>query len=101
MGNGLHELGRRATKHDRPLTLLVYPEGTLVSKLTRPKSAAYAAKINQVRFWAQQLLFGRRVADSMLLDSRTCEINSCPVPPAYSSPFEHFYGQFPILPSTT
>lgn len=47
-GETLFELGRRATRHKRPLSLLVYPEGTLVSALTRPKSAAYAEKLGVV-----------------------------------------------------
>ncbi|TCD67012.1 hypothetical protein EIP91_000632 [Steccherinum ochraceum] len=38
-------LGRRAEKDDTPLTFILYPEGTLVSKDTRPISKKYADKI--------------------------------------------------------
>ncbi|KAH8100592.1 acyltransferase-domain-containing protein [Cristinia sonorae] len=38
-------LGRRAEKEDTPLTFILYPEGTLVSKDTRPISKKYADKI--------------------------------------------------------
>lgn len=43
-GEALGQLGRRAVKHERKLAVLLYPEGTLVSALTRPKSRAYAEK---------------------------------------------------------
>lgn len=49
VGIHLDTLGRRAVKHDKSLAVLIYPEGTLVSALTRPKSAKYAEKINVVR----------------------------------------------------
>lgn len=49
IGIHLDTLGRRATKHDKNLAVLIYPEGTLVSALTRPKSAKYAEKIKVVR----------------------------------------------------
>ncbi|KAL8292812.1 hypothetical protein RQP46_000506 [Phenoliferia psychrophenolica] len=44
-GDTLTTLGRRATKHDKSLSLLLYPEGTLVSVLTRPKSKKFAEKL--------------------------------------------------------
>lgn len=44
-GEELIDTGKRATKHDRSMALLLYPEGTLVSALTRPKSKAYAEKM--------------------------------------------------------
>lgn len=50
IGSSLLTLGKRATKHDRPLALLLYPEGTLVSALTRPKSEAYAKSSGIVSF---------------------------------------------------
>jgi lysocardiolipin and lysophospholipid acyltransferase len=52
-GEALGQLGRRAVKHQRKLAVLIYPEGTLVSALTRPKSKAYAEKrgvVSRVRF---------------------------------------------------
>lgn len=49
-GEALGQLGRRAVKHQRKLALLLYPEGTLVSALTRPKSKAYAEKKGVVSF---------------------------------------------------
>lgn len=48
MGHSLHELGRRAQRHGKKLSLLLYPEGTLVSKLTRPRSQKYAEKLGVV-----------------------------------------------------
>ena len=41
-------LGQRAEKEDTPLTFILYPEGTLVSKDTRPISKKYAEKIGVV-----------------------------------------------------
>ncbi|PSR85826.1 hypothetical protein PHLCEN_2v5302 [Hermanssonia centrifuga] len=38
-------LGQRAEKQDTPLTFILYPEGTLVSKDTRPLSKKYADKM--------------------------------------------------------
>ena len=39
----------RAEKEDSPLTFILYPEGTLVSKDTRPISKKYADKLGIVR----------------------------------------------------
>lgn len=44
----LSSLGRYAESQDKPLTLILYPEGTLVSKDTRPISKKYADKIGIV-----------------------------------------------------
>ena len=41
-------LGQRAQSHDTPLTLILYPEGTLVSRDTRPISKKYADKLGIV-----------------------------------------------------
>jgi 1-acyl-sn-glycerol-3-phosphate acyltransferase len=41
-------LGQRAQLHDTPLTFILYPEGTLVSKDTRPISKKYADKLGIV-----------------------------------------------------
>jgi len=38
-------LGRRAQERDTPLTFILYPEGTLVSRDTRPISKKYADKL--------------------------------------------------------
>lgn len=44
----LAAIGRRAEQTDIPLTFILYPEGTLVSKDTRPISKKYADKIGIV-----------------------------------------------------
>ena len=41
-------LGQRAQLHDTPLTLILYPEGTLVSRDTRPISKKFADKLGIV-----------------------------------------------------
>ena len=41
-------LGQRAQSHDTPLTFILYPEGTLVSRDTRPISKKYADKLGIV-----------------------------------------------------
>ena len=46
---GLSWLARRAEKEDSPFTFILYPEGTLVSKDTRPISKKYADKLGIVR----------------------------------------------------
>jgi hypothetical protein len=37
-------LGKRAEQSDKPFSLILYPEGTLVSEKTRPVSKKYADK---------------------------------------------------------
>ena len=46
---GLSWLARRAEKENSPFTFILYPEGTLVSKDTRPISKKYADKLGIVR----------------------------------------------------
>lgn len=48
MGNTLKPLARRAAKYKKALVLLIFPEGTLFSRLTQPKSDRYAEKLNIV-----------------------------------------------------
>lgn len=48
MGKILKPLARRAEKYQKPLALLLFPEGTLFSSITQPKSAKYAEKIGVV-----------------------------------------------------
>ncbi|KAI0778024.1 acyltransferase-domain-containing protein [Trametes elegans] len=45
LSKSLSWLARRAEKEDSPLTFLLYPEGTLISKDTRPISKKYADKL--------------------------------------------------------
>lgn len=45
LASHLSALGQQAERKDQPLTLLLYPEGTLVSKDTRPISKKFADKI--------------------------------------------------------
>ena len=49
LAKSLSWLGQRAEKRDTPLTFILYPEGTLVSKDTRPLSKKYADKMGIVR----------------------------------------------------
>jgi hypothetical protein len=48
LASDLSALGRQAEQQDKPLTLILYPEGTLVSKDTRPISKKYADKLGIV-----------------------------------------------------
>lgn len=43
----IYPLAKQSVDHDRPFALLLFPEGTLISPSTRPKSAAFA-KANDV-----------------------------------------------------
>ena len=45
----LSKLGKKAQEEDKPFTLILFPEGTLVSKDTRPVSSKYAEKMGVVR----------------------------------------------------
>ncbi|RPD63108.1 hypothetical protein L227DRAFT_572947 [Lentinus tigrinus ALCF2SS1-6] len=45
LSKSLSWLARRAKKEDSPLTFILYPEGTLVSKDTRPVSKKFADKL--------------------------------------------------------
>ncbi len=55
---GLSWLARRAEKEDSPFTFILYPEGTLVSKDTRPISKKYADKLGIVRNPFPTALYG-------------------------------------------
>ena len=44
----LSKLGQRTQQGDRPLSLVIYPEGTLVSDQTKPISKKYADKLGIV-----------------------------------------------------
>jgi hypothetical protein len=44
----LSKLGQQAQQEDRPLSLVIYPEGTLVSDQTKPISKKYADKLGIV-----------------------------------------------------
>lgn len=48
LASHLSVLGQQAERDDKPLTLILYPEGTLVSKDTRPISKKYADKMGIV-----------------------------------------------------
>jgi len=50
LGNHLTDVGKRAEAADKPLTLFIFPEGTLVSTHTRPLSKKYADKLEIVSF---------------------------------------------------
>lgn len=45
----LSKLGKKAQEEHKPFTLILFPEGTLVSKDTRPISSKYAEKMGIVR----------------------------------------------------
>jgi 1-acyl-sn-glycerol-3-phosphate acyltransferase len=49
LASQLSLLGRQAEQKNRPLSLILYPEGTLVSENTRPISKKFADKIGIVR----------------------------------------------------
>jgi hypothetical protein len=69
----LASLGREAESENTPLCFLVYPEGTLVSKDTRPTSKKFADKMGIVS--SEPLLissFWLHVIDlTALIDSQT------------------------------
>ena len=48
LAKSLSWLGQHAEQRDTPLTFILYPEGTLVSKDTRPLSKKYADKMGIV-----------------------------------------------------
>lgn len=49
LASQLSVLGRQAEKQDKPLSLIIYPEGTLISENTRPISKKFADKMGIVR----------------------------------------------------
>lgn len=67
LSKSLSWLARRAEKEDSPLTFILYPEGTLVSKDTRPISKKYADKLGIVRL---ELCSGSRSRVHRLLTAR-------------------------------
>lgn len=48
LARDLASLGREAERESKPFCFILYPEGTLVSKDTRPKSKKYAEKMGIV-----------------------------------------------------
>lgn len=48
LSSKLAKLGRKAEEEDKPFTFILFPEGTLVSKNTRPLSRKYADKLGVV-----------------------------------------------------
>jgi lysocardiolipin and lysophospholipid acyltransferase len=48
LASSLAQLGKDVEREDNPLCFILYPEGTLVSKLTRPISKKYADKMGIV-----------------------------------------------------
>lgn len=48
LASSLSWLARRAENEDSPLTFILYPEGTLVSRDTKPVSKKYAEKLGIV-----------------------------------------------------
>ncbi len=56
LGKQLARLGEQTQQEGDPLALILYPEGTLVSKDTRPLSKKYADKMGIVRTVASPLM---------------------------------------------
>ena len=50
-------LGREAEKEGKPLCFMLYPEGTLVSKNTRPQSKKFADKMGIVKHFSFILFY--------------------------------------------
>ena len=48
LATDLASLGREAERDDKPLCFILYPEGTLVSKDTKPTSKKFADKMGIV-----------------------------------------------------
>ena len=53
----LASLGKEAEREGKPLCFMVYPEGTLISKDTRPQSKKFADKMGIVRQLLPNLFF--------------------------------------------
>jgi 1-acyl-sn-glycerol-3-phosphate acyltransferase len=50
LASSLATLGKSAEEEDNPLCLIIYPEGTLVSEMTRPISKKFADRTRIVSF---------------------------------------------------
>jgi 1-acyl-sn-glycerol-3-phosphate acyltransferase len=66
----LASLGREAESENTPLCFIVYPEGTLVSKDTRPKSKKFADKMGIVSLEPFQL---RTILTALIKKARYAE----------------------------
>jgi len=64
-------LGQRAQDHDTPLTFILYPEGTLVSRDTRPISKKFADKLGIVSSRPYLLLFHTDYCPAVRSDTHT------------------------------
>ena len=55
----LASLGREAERDGKPLCFMLYPEGTLVSKNTRPHSKKFADKMGIVKHFSCSRCFAK------------------------------------------
>ena len=55
----LASLGREAERDGKPLCFMLYPEGTLVSKNTRPQSKKFADKMGIVKHFSCSRCFAK------------------------------------------
>jgi 1-acyl-sn-glycerol-3-phosphate acyltransferase len=60
-------LGREAEKEGNPLCFMLYPEGTLVSKNTRPQSKKFADKMGIVRHLLRSTRFTKDLVYTKLV----------------------------------
>ncbi len=88
LAESLSWLGTHAEKHDIPLTFILYPEGTLVSKDTRPISKKYADKLGIVSgsylIAALLLTHSRMICNTRYYHGlQACTTPSAPLPRAF------------------
>jgi len=57
LASQLSVLGKQAEQQDKPLSFIIYPEGTLISENTRPISKKFADKMGIVRCASSCLMF--------------------------------------------
>lgn len=99
LGEHLTRIGHEAQANDNPLSLIIYPEGTLVSPNTRPLSKKYADKEGIV---SSCLSISSKIwLTSVLLARRTCAIAYYLAPRVSSSPSAPFPHTSPTCTFST
>jgi len=69
LASDLASLGKQAEEEDNPLCFVLYPEGTLVSKDTRPISKKFADKNGIVSAWVHMTMMVLTCTSKAALDN--------------------------------
>jgi len=87
----LSKLGKKAEQEDDSFAFILFPEGTLVSRDTRPISRRYAEKLGVVRICVLCIVMTKHY----LIKSPTSITSSFPAQLAFTTVFDHWLPVYP------